>query len=284
MKVYAYLIILIIATISGGGLIGFISGVAFIVFWEVTGSMGKPRKESQASDEQYHQESYGEAPKTTIQKLEPCIDILCFYALKHEKHWTAEKVKFIKNLFTPFCKTTEDQAYLREKIKSKSRKPLEANINAWLEMKPTNDDIEIIYTKICLLTINTCLDMEQVQRDCLSVGTSLGLRYEYCENELFRLIKAREEYFNQEEEEQDNYQDDQDSFQDTYTSELEKAAGILGIPPNSTRDQIQKAYRIKIKDFHPDRNINVTDAVKAMLEEQAHLINNARDVMLKYLT
>ena len=38
------------------------------------------------------------------------------------------------------------------------------------------------------------------------------------------------------------------------------------------------------KDFHPDRNINVTDAVKAMLEEQAHLINNARDVMLKYLT
>ena len=28
----------------------------------------------------------------------------------------------------------------------------------------------------------------------------------------------------------------------------------------------------------------VTDAVKAMLEEQAHLINNARDVMLKYLT
>ena len=46
-------------------------------------------------------------------------------------------------------------------------------------MKPTNDDIEIIYTKICLLTINTCLDMEQVQRDCLSVGTSLGLRYEY---------------------------------------------------------------------------------------------------------
>ena len=186
-------------------------------------------------------------------------------------------------MFTPFCKTTEDQAYLREKIKSKSRKPLEANINAWLEMKPTNDDIEIIYTKICLLTINTCFDMEQVQRDCLSIGTSLGLRYEYCENELFRLIKAREEYFNQEEE-QDKYQDNQDSFQDTHTSELEKAAGILGIPPNSTRDQIQKAYRIKIKDFHPDRNINVTDAVKAMLEEQAHLINNARDVMLKYLT
>ena len=78
MKVYAYLIILIIATISGGGLIGFISGVAFIVFWEVTGSMGKPRRESQTLDEQYHQESYGEEPKTTIQKLEPCIDILCF--------------------------------------------------------------------------------------------------------------------------------------------------------------------------------------------------------------
>ena len=96
MKVYAYLIILIIATISGGGLIGFISGVAFIVFWEVTGSMGKPRRESQTLDEQYHQESYGEEPKTTIQKLEPCIDILCFYALKHEKHWTTEKVKFIK--------------------------------------------------------------------------------------------------------------------------------------------------------------------------------------------
>ena len=288
MKVCVYLIILIIATISSDDGFGFFLGVAFIIFWEVTGSMGQPRKESKSSDAQYQQESYREASKTDIQKLEPCIDILCFYALKHETHWTTEKVKFIKDLFTLFCKTNEDQVYLREKIKSKSRKPLEANINAWLEMQPTNDDIEVIYTKICLLTINTCFDMEQVQRDCLSAGTSLGLRYEYCENELFRLIKAREEYFNQEQEneesEQYNYQDNQDSFHDTFTSELEKAANILGIPSNSTRDQIQKAYRIKIKEFHPDRNINVTDAVKTMLEEQSHLINNAREVMLENLT
>jgi hypothetical protein len=281
VKVYAYLIVLIIATISGGGIFGFILGVAFIIFWEVTGSMGKPRKKSQYSDEQYHQESYGEAPKATIQKLEPCIDILCFYALKHEKHWTTEKVKFVKNSFIHLCDTTADQDYLRERIKSKNRAPLATNVNSWLKMEPSTDDLEIIYTKICLLIVNTCFDSNQVQRDCLSFGTSLSLNYEYCEKEVLRLLKEREEYFNQE---KDNYQDNQYSYQDTHTPELENAASILGIPSNSTRDQIQKAYRIKIKDFHPDRNVNVTDAVKLMLEEQAYLINNARDVMLKYLT
>jgi hypothetical protein len=46
----------------------------------------------------------------------------------------------------------------------------------------------------------------------------------------------------------------------------------------------KKLIELRLKTLHPDLNINVTDAVKAMLEEQAHLINNARDVMLKYLT
>ena len=45
-------------------------------------------------------------------------------------------------------------------------------------------------------------------------------------------------------------------------------------------EDIQKAYRLKIKDFHPDRNINVTPAVKEMLQEQARLINEARDILL----
>ena len=49
---------------------------------------------------------------------------------------------------------------------------------------------------------------------------------------------------------------------------------------NASIEEIQKAYRLKIKDFHPDRNVNVTPAVKTMLEEQAQLLNAARDILI----
>ena len=104
---------------------------------------------------------------------------------------------------------------------------------------------------------------EIIRQESLSFGSNIGLEYPYCQNILNEHI----------------YQQEGPS---TNTSEIEEAAKVLGVSIDAKIEEIQKAYRLKIKDFHPDRNTNVTPAVKQMLEEQAHLINEAREILLSY--
>ena len=59
-----------------------------------------------------------------------------------------------------------------------------------------------------------------------------------------------------------------------------KVVIIYGIEKGDN-DEIKKAHHIKIRDFHSDRNVGVTDAVREILEQKAAEINHARDVLLK---
>lgn len=269
-----YVIFLVVATIVGGGIPGFLIGVGLIAFWVWTGSMGTSNQNNQTENQSHTNQGQYQS----IQKLEPCIDILCQFALKHEKHWTSEKVQFIKNSFIHLCETPEDQAYLRDRLKTENRPPLFQNIRTWASSRPPQNDLEVIYSKMCILAINTCNDLEAIKKDCFSAGTSIGLSFHYCDDQLSQILLEHEQH----DQEYDYY--DQNSDQKSSNSEIKRAAEILGVSTNSTRDEIQKAYRIKIKDFHPDRNVNVTDAVKQMLEQQAHLINSARDTLMKHVS
>lgn len=269
-----YVIFLVVATIIGGGIPGFIIGIGLIAFWIWTGSMGSSNQNNQsnAQDKQYQ----------SVRNLEPCIDILCQFALKYEPRWTTEKVQFVKNSFIHLCETQEDQAYLRDRLKTEHRPSLFENIRTFASSRPPRSDLEIIYAKICILLVNTCDDLEMIKRDCCSAGTSMGLTFDYCDDQLRQILLEREQHHQEYRQYSDNSNDTSD--QTVFISEVQRAAEILGIPPNSSRDEIQKAYRTKIKDFHPDRNVNVTDAVKQMLEQQAHLINSARDTLMKYIS
>lgn len=64
-------------------------------------------------------------------------------------------------------------------------------------------------------------------------------------------------------------------------SQLAESAKILGVSVHATIDEINRAYRVKMKAFHPDRNVNVTDAVREMIHQEAIKINAARDYLLK---
>ena len=69
--------------------------------------------------------------------------------------------------------------------------------------------------------------------------------------------------------------------QEQENSQLAESAKILGVSVHATIDEINRAYRLKMKEFHPDRNVNVTDAVREMIHQEAIKINAARDYLLK---
>ena len=245
------LAIVVVATVIAGP-IGFLISIGII--WYIL-SQKNDIDTSQTTPPEHHQRH--------IEILTPCIDILCYFSLKYEKEWTPEKVKYIKDLFRTICQNSIEQDFLKNRLKLKTRPDLSYNISLWLKTKPSTDDKKIIYDAIVILLINTCKNAEIIRQESLSFGSNIGLEYPYCQNILNEHI----------------YQQEGPS---TNTSEIEEAAKVLGVSIDAKIEEIQKAYRLKIKDFHPDRNTNVTPAVKQMLEEQAHLINEAREILLSY--
>lgn len=242
-------------------------------------SVIKEEKEKQDLELFQRQEEKKEQyPKIT--NCVPAIDLLCNVALTYETEWTSQKVRLIKTVFEKFCKTSEDQEFLKNRIKLTIRPTLDSNISDFINLKCSNDDIDIIYSNVVILVSNTCDYKEEIFHKCLSIGTSLGINYDFCYENISQYLEkiGFDNQFNQEHE-----SSQQETQNHTYKDELEAAAIILGISINAGINEIKNAYRMKIKDFHPDRNVNVTPAVKKYLEEQSMLINNAKETLLSSL-
>lgn len=244
-----YLIIVVIGSIIGGP-IGFIIGLAicgYLIY--------------EQNKDQFDLES--NSSKSTVKELTPCINILCHFALYYEPKWTSEKVKYIKDIFSNICITESDTLYLRNQLKERNDFILNQNISNWLNLNPSLEDRTIIFNAATILLLNTCSDLEKAKSDSLSFGAAIGLNSKYCNN--FFSDHAYNE----------NYHLKQD------ISVVEWASELLGVSMNASVEEIQKAYRLKIREFHPDRNVNVTSTVRDMLHEQTRLINEARDILLQ---
>ncbi|AXY58271.1 J domain-containing protein [Acinetobacter chinensis] len=260
--------ILAFGTIVAGP-IGFIIGLIIIGFMVYSKEQSlNQNNEPSEPHEPFHKQEQHSNP-STIRLLTPCIEMVCHFALKYEHQWTTEKVKYVKSVFQECCDNAEDETYLREVLKTKHRSSLETCIHQWLELNPNQESKEVMFTVVCRLLVNTCQDIEKIRYDGFGFGTTLGLSYQYCHSELEAMLEDAFQYESQ--------------HNSTGKSELETAAEILGVGIQATEQEINKAYRIKMKDYHPDRNVNVTPAVQRMLEEQTQLLNNARDFMLKYI-
>jgi len=243
-------------------------------------SVIKEEKEKQELELFQRQEKKQQEQSSKIINCVPAIDLLCNVALTYETEWTSQKVRLIKTVFENFCKTSEDQEFLKNRIKLTVRPTLDNSISDFINLKLSEEDIDIIYNNVVILVSNTCDSKEEIFHKCLNIGTSLGIDYNFCYENISQYLEkiGFDNQFNQE---QESNQQEQNNH--TYKDELEAAAIILGISINASINEIKDAYRMKIKDFHPDRNINVTPAVKKYLEEQSILINNAKDTLLSSL-
>lgn len=62
----------------------------------------------------------------------------------------------------------------------------------------------------------------------------------------------------------------------------EWACSVLGLEPdNVTPESVQKAYRSKIKEYHPDKHQNLPETIQRLLHEKTMEVNEARVMLLK---
>lgn len=206
--------------------------------------------------------------KITIEELTPIIDLLCIYALKHEKNWVSDKVKYIKNLFSETYNSHDELLFLRERMKLLNRPNLNQTIHDYLKLDPHINNKEMIFDNAVFLLTRTCSNENIIKQDSIDLGERIGLERQYCYN----IIQHHLSTLNQQNKESHH----------KILTDLEKSANILGVSIHDNIDVIQKAWRKKMQDFHPDRNIKVTDAVRKMIEEESRAINTARDILLEY--
>lgn len=233
------------------GPFGFFGAIAFLI-WAYLKDQGKKDVQVDNSDNSISE----------IKILTPYIDVLCHFALKHEPEWVPEKVRYIRDFFENIYKNENDRQYLKDRLKLKSRPGLDYSISEVCKLNLDLDGRKTLFHAVVNLLTNTCTEINKIETDSLKFGASINLDRSYCKaylNEVFANFKKEEI---------------------SKDSEIEKAAKILGVSVNATMDEVQKAYRLKIREFHPDRNINVTASVKSILEEKTHLINEARDIFI----
>lgn len=209
--------------------------------------------------------------KSTIQLLTPHLDILCHYALRYEPKWTSEKIKFIKNQFIELTKTQEEILYLRDRMKLSNRPPLKTCIQNLLDLN-IPDLHETLLDNVGILLTGTCEDFYVIEKDLRQLAKALLI-----DNHIINhLVEHYRQVYSQ-------YHSNNEFNADSSTeSKLKEAADILGVSIDATETQINHAWRLKMKDFHPDRNVQVTDAVREMIKQQAQKINTARDYLLKH--
>jgi len=75
--------------------------------------------------------------------------------------------------------------------------------------------------------------------------------------------------------------DEPKSKEDTPRMNSGLAYSILDIPQNSTIEQIKSAYRVKLKEYHPDKVAHLGEELKQLAAKKILQINGAYEFLRK---
>lgn len=216
-----------------------------------------------------------------VRHIKPCLDVLVHTALRYEAYWDKRKLALIQEMFDEIGKNSRERAeIIRKSLYQKPRPNIEnivARLNK-LRLHP-DDRLKLYQDAVHLAVETTDGDFDVFRSDMLRLGMDIGITPQIC-------VAVLLEYYQQVHGQSHHTNHQQSQQQHTPKSpinqnELMQSAEILGIDPHASVAEINQAYRQKMRDYHPDRNPQVTDAVRQMLHEKSLAINSAREYMLK---
>lgn len=216
------------------------------------------------------------SPFILMEWFVPAINIFGYYAIKKgdsgdAQSWTTENIKTIKSIFAQYIDMNQqEQDFLKNQIKSISKRPIhlkdcvkEFNIRA----NSMADRNALFYTSARIMLNNVESGKWRHIEKAISEIEHLGKLLSVSKEVLEDVYSAVELFKNQ----------TQNSSTDTF--DTLKALNILGLSEGATIDQMRRAYRLKIKDFHPDKYTSLPDAVRLVLQEKAQELNLAKETL-----
>jgi DnaJ-domain-containing protein 1 len=195
--------------------------------------------------------------------------LICSYAKYNNTSWTKDKVVFVKSLFESECETQKDTDILCELLKEEPHNiyPL---IKTILEKEPTyRYKFKLFESCAEIFNYNEFPD-NTIINVLTYLGKLLGINETVYKNIINSYLK---DYGSENSNEENSYQKS--------SSNLDKAYILLEINKFATKSELMTAYRKKMMQYHPDRNPNVTEEVRNLLNQKTHEINEARDLIME---
>lgn len=254
-----------------GGVIGFILGL-------VVSFVGNTPKQQQFQSQNTHQTNNGSHADSAVNItwLTPIIRLVSQYARFNGAGWTPEKVTFVKSIFEEYCDSEADLKYLRELLK-------ENNINSEEQIGiilAQNIDYAMRFRifELCAQAINfNTISDRSMEQALTHLGRHLGISEVDYQN-IIHLFKTRDGQNNNQEQYTNN-----DSRQQSASSRLKEAYELLGVAVSATKEEVIKAYRLKMMHFHPDKNPNVTPEVREVLTQKSIELQEAKEKIVRHL-
>lgn len=252
------------------------------------------QEHNQQQSSQQHYQTGG------ISHLYPLIDTLTAFATESQG-WTSEKVKYIKWLLRHDLNSEQDFADLRERLKRPPQHTQLQLLSRLREGISSSNDAEFVVTVIGMILVLNRLGQDQIGERLLQLAQFFQLnqaQFDQVIDSVFQQLdddaEAEQATHGAEQEQtgSSGYSDqDQHSSgreqasQSTHSTELFQACQTLGLEPQQlTSEAIQKAYRLKMKDYHPDRHPDLSPAIQALLIEKTQALNAARDLLMRLIT
>jgi len=214
--------------------------------------------------------------KTTINNLFPFIDLITYYALDDGRAWTSDKVKYVKHILSDFVVSDWDKTLLKERLKLKNNKSLNHLIDEYKNSYPALEKKIAAMTCICEMLCLDGVPTIKVKEKVTYLGNNLGLSKVHIASVFYKFkhMLGEENSTNQSHEENI-------SPPDNNGHDIAWACNTLEIPINQiSPERVQQAYRVKIKEFHPDKHQSLSDSIRRLLHEKTQDLNKAKDILL----
>lgn len=206
----------------------------------------------------------------------PALDILGYYAVKKgdgqdANTWTKENIQTIKNIFAQYIDMNqEEQDFLKNQLKLISKRSinLRDSVKEFIIRSNTMADRNVVFytsTRIILNNVESgkWRHIEKGIAEIEHLGKLLSISDEVLED----AYSAIEQFKNE--------------TQNSSTGNFDtiKALNILGLSEGATVEEMRRAYRLKMKDFHPDKHTSLPESVKLVIQEKAQELNLAKEIL-----
>lgn len=200
-------------------------------------------------------------------------DILSHFGTFHSSSWTQEKLHILNEISTTYQNRPYLHALWQQRLDTNDRPELDKSIEYLLHHEPPEElKMQLMWQAFQLLTLD---EPDLLDAESLVIHFAMLLKIPPAPvNEFCRELRLRLGYGNHQ----------QNSTAQANQSEITWAYEILEVDAhNSTLGHIQQAYRVKIREFHPDKHQSLPPSVRQLVESKAQELNQAREILMAHL-
>jgi curved DNA-binding protein CbpA len=258
--------------------------------------------------------------KALTQKLTtlyPLIDILCHYALGQHRDLSHAQYQTLYDLLQELFETESELDALQKRLRLSlnQRPPLDKAIEQFCKLHATDQQAKALLLEYVLVVlIDNGMDLRTMLQQLQPLGQQLGLNSQAFSNIMDQVLKSgfedqqqRQQYQQDQHKErhqrerQNQQQDQQQQGQHQQEQQQHSHSGSYSSPRNpqhpdvvwacsildvsalsTTKISIQQAYRLKVREFHPDKYQNLPESVQQILNEKTQEVNRAKDILMAY--